>query len=58
MEVKKATTVCVEVITMADGNVSYTLRLMSGQPIRVLSTPAELTAVFQELSSDINSQED
>lgn len=57
MEIKKASTFCIEVLVTSDGNVSYTLRLMSGQPIKVCSTPAELAAVFQELSSDNIPQE-
>lgn len=57
MEIKKATTFVVETMVTSDGNVSFTVRLMSGHPIKVCATPVELTAVFQELSADDGSQD-
>lgn len=52
MEIKKAISVVVETIVCVDGSVSCIVRMINGQPVKVLASPSELTAVFSELSAD------
>lgn len=52
MKTKKAANVGVEIIVLSDGTCQYIVRTMNGQPVVVVNTPAELVAVFQELSAD------
>lgn len=51
MKIQKAGTCLVETIVDEAGAVQYVVRNVQGQPLEVVSTPAELTAVFVQFSA-------
>lgn len=58
MKIKKAGTCLVETIIDETGSCQFVVRNVQGQPLEVVSTPAELSAVFMQFSTDGTPQED
>lgn len=51
MKIQKAGTCLVETIVDETGAVQFVVRNVQGQPLEVVSTPAELAAVFMQFSA-------
>lgn len=51
MKIKKAGTCLVETIVYETDSVQFVVRNVQGQPLEVVSTPAELSTVFVQFSA-------